>query len=96
VTDKRDAYVQKLKGKLDEWNADIAKLEAKAEQAKADSKVQYQRQIENLKAQHVEVERKIEELSRAGDNAWGDLKAGVEIAWQGLGEAVKSAASRFS
>ncbi len=36
--EKRDAYVQKLKGKLDEWNTEIDKLQAKSEQIKADAK----------------------------------------------------------
>jgi len=29
MNEKGDAYVQKLKAQLDEWNADINKLEAK-------------------------------------------------------------------
>jgi len=27
---KRDEYVEKLKGQLDQWNAEVAKWEAKA------------------------------------------------------------------
>ena len=30
MTEKRDAYVQKLKAKMAEWNAEIDKLHAKA------------------------------------------------------------------
>ena len=41
MTDK-DAYVQKLHAKLDEWNAEIDKLKAKADKAEADSRVEYQ------------------------------------------------------
>jgi hypothetical protein len=32
---KRDVYVQQLKAGMDEWNAEIDKLKAKADQAKA-------------------------------------------------------------
>ncbi|MFO8090271.1 MAG: hypothetical protein R6U13_10575 [Desulfatiglandaceae bacterium] len=34
---KRDAYVQQMKARMDEWNAEIDKLKAKADQAKAGS-----------------------------------------------------------
>ena len=49
MSDTRDAYVEKMKAKLDEWNADIAKLEAQAKQKEADARVSYQDQIETLK-----------------------------------------------
>jgi hypothetical protein len=32
MNEKRDAFVQKLKAQLDEWNADINELETKADQ----------------------------------------------------------------
>ena len=35
--EKREAYIQKLKAKMDEWNAEIDILSAKAEQAKGES-----------------------------------------------------------
>ena len=41
MTEKRDAYVQKLKAKMDEWNAEIDKLAAKADQADAETKIKY-------------------------------------------------------
>ena len=48
MTDK-DAYVQKLHAKLDEWNAEIDKLKAKADKAEADSRAEYHKQIEALR-----------------------------------------------
>ncbi len=46
-----DVYVQKMKAKLDEWSAENDKPLAKAEGAKADSKLEYSRQIEAIKKQ---------------------------------------------
>ena len=37
MTTTRDAYVQKVKAKLDEWNAEIDRLEAQARQKEADA-----------------------------------------------------------
>jgi Flp pilus assembly pilin Flp len=38
---------------------------------------------------------KLTELKDAGDDAWEDLKAGIDSTWDSLGNALKSAASRF-
>ena len=41
MTEKRDAYVQKIKAKLDEWNAEIDKLQAMADQTKPGTSGKY-------------------------------------------------------
>ena len=91
----KEAYVQKLHAKIDEWNADIDRLKAKADQVEADSKIEYQKQIQALKNNRDEIEKKISEISRSGENAWEDLKAGADLAWEAMNEAIKSATSRF-
>jgi len=95
MNDTRDAYVEKMKAKLDEWNADIAKLEAKARQKEADAQKRYQERIASLKEKRKAVEEELDKLRRAGSDAWEDLKAGFEMAADSLGEALRSARSRF-
>ncbi len=92
---KKDAYVQKIHAKIDEWNADIDKLMAKADQVEADSKIEYERQIEFIKAKRDDMTKKLAELNKSGEAAWEDMKAGVDLAWDAFSEAVKSATSRF-
>jgi uncharacterized coiled-coil DUF342 family protein len=96
MSEKRDAYVEKLKAKLDDWNAKIDKLEARAQQASVDSKAELQKQIANVKARRDEVVAKIDSLRQAGDGAWKDLKGGVKSSWRALDKAFRSAASNFS
>lgn len=91
----KEAYIQKLHAKIDEWNADIDRLKAKADQVEADSKIEYQKQIEALKNNRDDIEKKISEISRSGENAWEDLKAGIDLAREAMSEAIKSATSRF-
>ena len=50
---ERDAYVEKMKAKLDEWNAEIDRLEAKARGAEADARLRYNKQIESLRTRGV-------------------------------------------
>ena len=85
-----------MHAKIDEWNADIDKLKAKADQVEASSKIEYQKQIEALKSKRSEIEKKVSEISRSGEDAWQDLKAGVDPAWEAMNEAIKSATSRFT
>ena len=91
----KDEYVQKLHAKLDEWNAEIDKLKAKADKTQAESRIEYQRQIESLQQRRREAEKKMAELRRAGAGAWEDLKAGVQTAWDSMDEALRSARSKF-
>ena len=95
MNETKEAYVQKLNAKMDEWNAEIHKLEAKADQAEAEAKIEYEKQLEDLRAKRKDLEDKIENLQQAGEIAWEDLKAGIESAWDSLGNAVNSAVSRF-
>ena len=82
MTEKREAYVQKLKAKIDEWNAEIDKLAAKAGQADAGSKIAYHKRIEDLRAKRKDVENKLAEVQQAGEGAWEDLKQGLENSWE--------------
>ena len=95
MSEQRDAYVQKLKAKMDEWNAEIKQLEAKAAQAGADAKIEYSSQLNDLKTTRKELEEKISQLQKSGEGAWEDLKAGTESAWKTLGDAVNSAMAKF-
>jgi uncharacterized coiled-coil DUF342 family protein len=92
---KRDAYVKKVQAKLDEWNAEIDKLEAKARAAQADAQIDLQQRVAELRSKRDEMTVKLQRLRDATEGAWEDLKAGLELAWEALGEAVHSAKSHF-
>ncbi|MDX9818016.1 MAG: hypothetical protein RBT16_03835, partial [Desulfococcus multivorans] len=62
---KKDAYIQKLHAKLDEWNAEIDKLKAKLDAAKAEKRVEYQEHIDNIKEKRKNVETKLDVLRSA-------------------------------
>jgi seryl-tRNA synthetase len=91
----REEYIRKMQAKLEEWNADIDSLTAKGNEVSADIKNEYAEQIESLKAKQAAARHKIEELQKSGESAWEDLKAGIDLAWTAIGEAVDSAKSRF-
>ncbi|MGB9081969.1 MAG: hypothetical protein WCD00_11785 [Desulfuromonadaceae bacterium] len=91
----REEYIRAMQAKLEEWNAEIDILSAKADEVTADVRNEYKEQIESLKARQAAARQKIEELQHAGESALGDMKSGIELAWTALGEAIDSARSRF-
>lgn len=91
----KDEYIRKMHAKLDELNAEIDALSAKAGGVTADVMKEYHEQIETLKAKQVVSRQKMEELHNAGGNAWEDLKSGIDLAWNAMNEALDSARSRF-
>ena len=95
MEDKRKAFEEKLDAQLEEWNAQIALLKAKADKAKAEAKIEYYKTIEALQHKQDETRTKLHELKTAGDEAWEDLKTGAEKAWTEVKTAFHLAASKF-
>lgn len=92
---ERDQYVEKTKAKLDQWNAEIDKVEAKMKEAEADAKLEYQKQLDEMRKRRNEAEAGLKEVADAGDQAWDDVRHGFERAWGSLSEAFERARSRF-
>jgi hypothetical protein len=95
MTSKRKAYEEKFDAQLKEWSAELALLNAKADKAKAEAKIEYHKTIETLQGKLDAARTKLQELRTAGDDAWEDLKKGAEKVWTEGKTAFQSAASRF-
>ncbi len=91
----RDEYVRKMHLLLDKGNAEIDALAAKAEHAEAGARETYRKQIATLRTRQDEARTRLESLRNAGEGVWQDMKAGVELAWDAIGEALESARSRL-
>jgi DNA anti-recombination protein RmuC len=91
----RDAYVERLKAQLDDWNAQIDKLEARARQADAETRVEYEKQIEALRSRRDDMQNRLEDLRDAAGDAWRDLQKGADDAWEEIKAAFDTALTRF-
>ena len=92
----RDEYLEKFKSNLDEWNAEIDKLESNARNAQADAKAQYDKQLEALREMRDDAQTKFSEMQDATADAWDMMVQGTEKAWQVWGSAFESARSKFT
>ncbi len=87
----RDEYVQKMHELLDKLNAEIDALTERAENAGADMRDE----LAELRGKQDQARTKLASLRNAGEGAWQDLRAGVEMAKDAIGEAIESAKTRF-
>ncbi len=94
MTDK-EAYLQKMQAKLDEWDANINALKAKTSGANADAQIELNKQVDNLKSERNEMKQKYEELKDASEDAWEDIRDGAESAWDRVTLSFNNAIDRF-
>ena len=92
---EREAYIEKAKAQLDQWNAEIDKLEARAREASADGEIAYRETLQDLRGKRDALEQKLNETRQSGEAAWSDMKAGMDAAWNNLSAAITKAQSRF-
>jgi chromosome segregation ATPase len=92
----KETYQKKLQAQLDQWKAEIDKLQAKSSEASADMQAKYQEQIKELREKRSEMEAEYDKIQAASAEAWKDFKTGADQAWENMSNAMKSAWSRFS
>jgi len=94
--DKREEYVQKLKGQLDQWNAEVAKWEAKTKEAQASARAEYEKQLAEFRRQRDQALEQMRRIQGASGDAWLEVVRGADEAWARMREAFEKARSHFS
>ena len=93
---KRDEYVEKLKAQLDQWNTEVAKWEAKAQKAQANARIEYDKQLKEVRRQRDQALEQMKKVQAATGDAWVDLVRGADEAWAKMREALEKARSHFN
>ncbi len=91
----KEAYLSKREAELKEWDAEIMKLQAKAEQAQAQVQIVYYEQIAALRVQQTTVQDKLTQMRQATGEAWESVKVGFDSAWTELKSGLAGAAAKF-
>jgi LAS superfamily LD-carboxypeptidase LdcB len=84
TTNEKELYQQKEQAQLDEWQAEVDKLKAKASGASADAQLELNKQIKALKGKIENGKGKLAGIAEASDDAWESMKHGVESAWDSI------------
>ncbi len=93
--EKKKAYQEKIEGQLKEWGARIDELMAKAETSRAELKVKYEKQIEDLRNKRETLQKKLLEMKESGEEAWEGLKSGIEKGLDELKDTFDQTISKF-
>ncbi len=91
----RDVYVKKLKAQLDEWNAQVSKLEAQMWEVSEKNKEQYRKYLTDLKEQQSQAEAELEKLRQSSESAWQEVAEGTKRAWEEYEKSLKKAWDQF-
>jgi hypothetical protein len=91
----REAHQKKLEAQLKEWDAKLDQLVAKAQKATADARINYENDLDALKAKRASAHQMLVEMGKRGENAWEDMKGGAEKAWDEMSKAMEKVAARF-
>ena len=83
-------YLNWAKERIDEMDAALASLEAKASRLQADSKVKADQLIADLHKRRDEFEAAVKKEAEAGEAAWAHKKAQLESQWNGFEAQVKA------
>ena len=84
----RDEYVTKMKAQLDEWNAELAKLEVKLADANDATKERLAPYLENVRDARDAAAKKLGELKDSGEASWDSLQGEVEHVWKTFKQSV--------
>ena len=91
----RKKYINKMSAKLKELDAEILKLEAKADDLRADVEAEYRQQITELHNKKEEMVQKLNKIQESGEDAWKELKDGIDKSWKTLDDSIKNAINKF-
>lgn len=84
----RDEYVAKMKRQLDEWNADIEKLEARLAEVTGPAREKLEPYLAKARAGRDEAVRKLAELKASGEESWDKLENEAEHIWKTLRQSI--------
>ena len=91
----KEAYKQKIEAELELAQAKLAEFKAQAKSSAADTRIKYAKHFDELEQKVDTTRAKLKELGEASDDAWEQLKVGVESAWGALSAAIRNAAAKF-
>ncbi|MBF0502095.1 MAG: hypothetical protein HQM09_18290 [Candidatus Riflebacteria bacterium] len=91
----KEVYRQKIEAELELAQAKIAEFKAQAKISTADARIKYAKQIDEIEQMIGVMKVKLKELGDAGEDAWEQLKGGVETAWGALSAGVQDISAKF-
>jgi chromosome segregation ATPase len=81
MVNEKELYQRKIQAKVNEWKAELGKLQALLTGTDADARLKIKEQIKELEGKIQEGEAKLRELTETTDDAWESIKDSVKSTW---------------
>lgn len=91
----KEDFQRGFSARIEELEAEIAKLREKGGDLKEESKSNWERMVADLETKREVARVKLEEISNSSVAAWKDIQKGAQSAWVELDKAFHEAANKF-
>jgi hypothetical protein len=95
VMSTKEAYKQKIEAELELAQAKLDEFKAQAKISTADARIKHAKLVDEIEQKVGATKAKLKQLGETSEEAWEQLKDGVESAWGALNVAVRNAAAKF-
>lgn len=95
TTDSRQAYIEKVKAQLNQYDAQLAEMKARADQVAAGAQVEYHSMIEEALVKRDAMQAQLTQLHRSSESAWEEIQRGLEKAGHELQKSFEAALTQF-
>lgn len=92
----REQYIESLKSNLDVLNADLARWELEAKDARDEARERGAKALELVQARREDLRYQLTLLQSAAGEAWADLAQGADIAIAKMRETIAHARTHFT
>ena len=91
----KEEFQKKLETRLNELDAEIAKLREKGRDLKDDAKAKWDQKMTELETKRDAARAKLAEVRDSSAEAWKDIQKGAQSAWDELDKAFRDASQEF-
>lgn len=82
--DDRQAFIDRLKSRLDELDEKIDEFKGRADEVSSKTRVEYRERLAELKSKRKDLANKLDEVRAGGELHWNKLKREAEHTWDAL------------
>lgn len=90
---RNSEYVTRMQTQMKQWDADVDALVAEGARASAEARAVYQSQVQGLRANRDSAKLAFQRLGVAGESLSGQMRDGMDAAWDTMQSALAKATS---
>ncbi|RUO65434.1 hypothetical protein SAMN06297229_1161 [Pseudidiomarina planktonica] len=79
---EKKAFERKVEGQLEEWEAELDKMKAKAKQSSGEAEIKSKEKARDLEHRIEEGRRKLDALKQAGADGWQNVEKEIKSSWK--------------